>query len=228
MVSLSGFVLMCDVSSPPHLPHVSRSFLTVTSPPADPGPAPEADPEPGAPAGAGVDADPAPPEPRMVVTSPCMKAQGGLLGVLSSGQRSPLGQYTSPSTRRLWMYTRVHGKQNLCPCTDGHCTKCVSSNLSWHKVQDSVFPAAWLLLADAEPSSEAPLWGKAGAVVAASADVPEPSGSPPERAARGRGCRAGDEAGLGLVWLTPPAITEAVRGRPVLLLPLLPATAEWT
>lgn len=115
---------------------------------------------------------------------------------------------------------------NLCPCTDGHWTKCVSSNLSWHKVQDSVFPVEWLLLADAEPSSDAPLWGKAGAAVAASADVLELSGSPPEREARGRGCRAGEEAGLGLVWLTPPAIAETVSGRPELLLP--PATAEWT
>lgn len=49
----------------------------------------------------------------MVETSPCMKAQGGLLGELSSGQRSPLGQYTSPSPLRLWMYTLVQGKQNL-------------------------------------------------------------------------------------------------------------------
>lgn len=49
----------------------------------------------------------------MVETSPCMKAQGGLLGDVSNGQRSPLGQYTSPSPRRLWMYTLVQGKQNL-------------------------------------------------------------------------------------------------------------------
>lgn len=105
--------------------HVSLSFLTVTSPP--PAPPPPADPlaapgagapaapDPGpvpAPDGA-ADAAPAPPVPSMVETSPCMKAQGGLLAELSNGQRSPLGQYTSPSPRRLWMYTLVQGKQNL-------------------------------------------------------------------------------------------------------------------
>lgn len=103
--------------------HVSLSFLTVTSPLE--APAPLADPPPDAdePAGPGpgpvpapdaaADAAPAPPVPSMVETSPCMKAQGGLLEELSNGQRSPLGQYTSPSPRRLWMYT-------LCPGTDGH------------------------------------------------------------------------------------------------------------
>lgn len=80
--------------------HVSLSFLTVTSAPlplVDP-PLAGAGPDP-APEGAA----PVPPVPRMVETSPCMKAHGGLLEVLSSGQRSPLGQYTSPSPRRLWM-----------------------------------------------------------------------------------------------------------------------------
>lgn len=100
--------------------HVSLSFLTVTSAPpplvdpplgaggpaaAGPGPDPDAD--------AAVGAAPAPAVPSMVETSPCMKAHGGLLGELSNGQRSPLGQYTSPSPRRLWMYTLVQGKQNL-------------------------------------------------------------------------------------------------------------------
>lgn len=88
---------------------------------------------------------------------------------------------------------------NLCPGTEGHWTKCVSSSRSWHRVQDRVFPVEWLLLAEAEPSSEAPLWGRAAAVVAASAEELEPSGSAPDLEARGRGCRAGDEAGLGLV-----------------------------
>lgn len=100
--------------------HVSLSFLTVTSAPAplvDPLPAAGAPAAPGpgpAPAAdAAADAAPAPAVPSMVETSPCMKAQGGLLGELSKGQRSPLGQYTSPSPRRLWMYTLVQGKQNL-------------------------------------------------------------------------------------------------------------------
>lgn len=118
-------------------------------------------------------------------------------------------------------------RTNLCPGTDGHWTKCVSSNLSWHKVQDSVFPAEWLLLADADPSSDAPLCGNAAAVVAASAEELDPRGSPPDLEARGRGCLAGEEAGFGLVWLTPPAMDEDEEGRPVLLLALLPATAEW-
>ena len=81
--------------------HVSLSFFTVMSPPPEPAPAPDAATAAG------------PPVPRMVDTSPCMKAQGGLLGELSRGQRSPLGQYTSPSPLRLWMYPLVHGKQNL-------------------------------------------------------------------------------------------------------------------
>lgn len=87
-----------------------------------------------------------------------------------------------------------------------------------------------MLPPDADPSSDAPPWGNAAAAVAASADVLDPRGSPPDRAARGRGCLAGDEAGLGLVWLTPPAMEEEEAGRPVLLLPLLllPATAVWT
>lgn len=99
--------------------HVSLSFLTVTSPLAAPAPAPDAAPGPGpgpVPApDAAADAAPAPaaPVPSIVETSPCMKAHGGLLGELSNGQRSPLGQYTSPSPRRLWMYTLVQGKQNL-------------------------------------------------------------------------------------------------------------------
>lgn len=108
--------------------HVSLSFLTVTSPlpaplaapppdadePAGPGPGPVPPPD------AAADAAPAPPVPSMVETSPCMKAQGGLFEELSNGQRSPLGQYTSPSPRLFWMYTLVQGKQNLCPGTDGH------------------------------------------------------------------------------------------------------------
>lgn len=103
--------------------HVSLSFLTVTSPLPEPAPPAEPPPAPGAAAAPGpapapdaaADAAPAPAPavPSMVETSPCMKAQGGLLGELSSGQRSPLGQYTSPSPRRLWMYTLVQGKQNL-------------------------------------------------------------------------------------------------------------------
>lgn len=62
-----------------------------------------------------------------------------------------------------------------------------------------MFPVEWVLLADAEPNSEAPLWGNAAAVVAASAELLDPRGSPPDLAASGRGCLAGDEAGLGLV-----------------------------
>lgn len=66
-------------------------------------------------------------------------------------------------------------------------------------MQDSVFPAAWGFTAEADPNSEAPLCGSAAAVVAASAEELDPRGSPPERAARGRGCLAGEDAGLGLV-----------------------------
>lgn len=32
------------------------------------------------------------------------------------------------------MLSPLHGKQNLWWLTDGHCTKCVSSSLSWHNV----------------------------------------------------------------------------------------------
>ena len=73
-----------EVCSTTHL-----SFFTVMSPPPEPAPAPDAATAAG------------PPVPRMVDTSPCMKAQGGLLGELSRGQRSPLGQYTSPSPLRF-------------------------------------------------------------------------------------------------------------------------------
>lgn len=96
--------------------HVSLSFLTVTSdpaPPADPPPAVGAPAAPGPAPGAAFDGAPAAAVPSMVETSPCMKAHGGLFGELSNGQRSPLGQYTSPSPRRLCMYTLVQGKQNL-------------------------------------------------------------------------------------------------------------------
>lgn len=79
--------------------HVSLSFLTVTSAPdplVDPPPAVGAPvaPGPGPAPAADVADDVAPPPavPSMVETSPCMKAQGGLLGELSNGQRSPLGQ----------------------------------------------------------------------------------------------------------------------------------------
>lgn len=95
--------------------HVSLSFLTVTSPLPAPAPdaaadedddeaaaaplgapdaaaAPGPDPAPDAAADAAPAPAPAPPVPSMVETSPCMKAQGGLLGELSNGQRSPLGQ----------------------------------------------------------------------------------------------------------------------------------------
>lgn len=84
--------------------HVSLSFLTVTSgpaPPAEPPPAAGAPAAPGPAPAAAFDGAPAAAVPRMVETSPCMKAHGGLLGELSKGQRSPLGQYTSPSPRRL-------------------------------------------------------------------------------------------------------------------------------
>lgn len=91
--------------------HVSLSFLTAMSPLPDPAPltAPPPAPDVGAAAAPdpGPDAEaaagPTPALPSMVETSPCMKAQGGLFGELSKGQRSPLGQYTSPSPRRLWM-----------------------------------------------------------------------------------------------------------------------------
>lgn len=90
-----------------------------------------------------------------------------------------------------------------------------------------MFPVEWVLLADADPSSEAPLWGNAAAVVAASAEVLDPRGSPPDLEVRGRGCLAGEEAGLGLVWLTPPAMEKDEEARLVLLLVLLPAAAVW-
>lgn len=91
-----------------------------------------------------------------------------------------------------------------------------------------MFPVEWVLFADADPSSEAPLWGKAAAVVAASAEVLDPRGSAPDLAVSGRGCLAGEEAGFGLVWLTPPAMEEDEEGRPVLLLALLAVTDVWT
>lgn len=74
--------------------YVSRSFLTVTSPlcagaPLEP-PAPPGPPDP-APGGA-ADGTPDAPLPRMVDTSPCMNAQGGLFTDVSRGQRPPLGQ----------------------------------------------------------------------------------------------------------------------------------------
>uniref|UniRef100_A0A182V4P8 Uncharacterized protein n=1 Tax=Anopheles merus TaxID=30066 RepID=A0A182V4P8_ANOME len=68
--------------------------------------------------------------PKMVAISPCMNAHG--IVELASGHFSPLGQYTS-APEPCWC-----GKQNLwCP-TDGHCTKCVSSSRSWHRVHLSV------------------------------------------------------------------------------------------
>lgn len=90
--------------------HVSLSFLTVTSPLPAPdaaeaaaaaplgapdvaaAPGPEPAPDAAADAAPPPAPAPAPPVPSMVETSPCMKAQGGLLGELSNGQRSPLGQ----------------------------------------------------------------------------------------------------------------------------------------
>lgn len=88
-----------------------------------------------------------------------------------------------------------------------------------------MLPVEWVLLTDADPSSEAPLWGSVAAVVAASAEELDPRDSPPDLEARGRGCLAGDEAGLGLVWLTPPARVEEDEDMPAApLLALLPDT----
>lgn len=67
------------------------------------------------------------PSCRMVVISPCMKAQGTLDP--ARGQRSPLGQKTSVLVPCFLMDSAEHGKQNLWLLTVGHCTKCVSSNL---------------------------------------------------------------------------------------------------
>lgn len=95
----------------------------------------------------------------MVAISPCMNAHGTV--ELASGHFSPLGQYTCNIERSsgwgshrdstcscyrhtsnaltsvpccLLMESRLQGKQNLwCGC-DGHCTKWVSSSLSWHSV----------------------------------------------------------------------------------------------
>lgn len=95
-------------------------------------------------------------------------------------------------------------------------------------MQDRLFPAEWLLLADAEASSEAPVCGNAAAaVVAASAEALDPRGSTPDLAVRGRGCLAGDDAGLGLVWLTPPAMENDDEARFAFLLELLPDTTVW-
>lgn len=72
----------------------------------------------------------------MVEISPCINAHGTLL--LASGHFSPLGQYTSfPAPCRL-IESLEHGKQNLWCATLGHCTKCVSSRRSWHRVHFSV------------------------------------------------------------------------------------------
>ena len=69
----------------------------------------------------------------MVAISPCMKAQGTLEP--TSGHFSPLGQYTSPEAPWALMLSLEQGKQNLWLGTEGHCTKCVSSNRSWQIVQ---------------------------------------------------------------------------------------------
>lgn len=106
-------VAVLGIGFPGNHHHVSLSFLTVMSPLPDPAPlaaplpAPDAEaaaaPGPDPAPDAAADGAPAPAVPSMVETSPCMKAQGGLLGELSNGHLSPLGQYTSPSPRRLWM-----------------------------------------------------------------------------------------------------------------------------
>ncbi len=72
---------------------------------------------------------------RMVAISPCMKAHGTLEP--TRGHFSPLGQYTSPVAPCCLMLSREQGKQNLWDATEGHCTKCVSSSLSWQSVQHS-------------------------------------------------------------------------------------------
>lgn len=67
-----------------------------------------------------------------------MKAQG--TEEPTSGHLSPLGQYTSPAGPWALMNSREQGKQNLCPGTEGHCTKWVSSSLSLHRVQHKGAP----------------------------------------------------------------------------------------
>lgn len=52
------------------------------------------------------------------------------------------------------MLSREHGKQNLCSCTEGHCTKCVSSSRSWHRVHLRVAAAAAGAAAGAAPAAE--------------------------------------------------------------------------
>ena len=81
--------------------------------------------------------------PRMVSISLSIKAQG--MDEPTKGHFLPLGQYTSlPPPCRL-MLSLEQGKQNLCSDTDGHCTKCVSSSRSLHKVHLRLSMEGWLL-----------------------------------------------------------------------------------
>lgn len=90
------------------------------------------------------------------------------------------GRLTSaPAPCRL-MLSLEHGKQNLWVGTDGHWTKCVSSNRSWHSVHFSV--AVLAAAAAAAAAADALVSGTCGNVGAeASMGVPgaTPSGPPP-------------------------------------------------
>lgn len=101
---------------------------------------------------------------KMVVISPCIKAQGTLEP--ASGHRSPLGQYTSPVAPCCLMLSHEQGKQNLWEGTDGHWTKCVSSSRSWHRVQHNgteesgaFWPSALPAPGGADRPAEPSAWG---------------------------------------------------------------------
>lgn len=68
----------------------------------------------------------------MAAISFCMNAHGMFEPVRR--HFSPLGQYTSEPTPCCFILSREHVKQNLCSLTEGHWTKCTSSNCSLHRV----------------------------------------------------------------------------------------------
>lgn len=77
---------------------------------------------------------------------------------------------SDPAPWRL-MLSRLQGKQNLCCGTEGHCTKCVSSRRSWHKVHLSV--AVLPPPVDGPPEEAGPTLGPPPAPATASG-VPAP------------------------------------------------------
>lgn len=69
------------------------------------------------------------------------------------------------------MLSLLQGKQNLWCCTEGHWTKCVSSNLSWHRVHFNVVVVGAVAATFSDPAGRVSLTGAPNVPAPASEEV---------------------------------------------------------